>query len=149
MWYRLIIRLNNVLARRRGARVAPGSLLLLLPHCLQRSECDRNIIRGVNRCARCGKCDIAGLLDLGDELGVRSFVVGGGREAARAARSPDVRAIVACACEKELVDGIRAAFPKPVIAVPNYRPGGPCRDTRANAEEIRAAILDILNAEIA
>lgn len=44
-------------------------------------------------------------------------------------RRPEVKAVVAVACEKELVQGIRAAFPKPVLAIPNQTPEGSCVNT--------------------
>ncbi len=145
MFYRMIIRMSNFMARKRCRGVPPAGVLVLLPHCLQSSECEKNLVHDVNKCARCGKCDIAAILEMCDELGVKCAVVGGGREAVRLARDPGVRAIVACACEKELVDGIRAAFPKPVLAVPNTRPHGPCKDTRADIAAMRSAILAMID----
>ncbi len=125
-------------------RLPSARLLVLLPHCLQSSECEKNIIHDVHKCARCGKCDVAAILDLCDELEVKCLVVGGGREAVRLTKASGIKAIVACACEKELAEGIRAAFPKPVLAVRNGRPNGPCKDTRVKVSELRAAILEMI-----
>ena len=53
---------------------------------------------------------------------------------------PEVKAVVAVACEKELVQGIRAAFPKPVVAVPNMTPEGSCRNTVVDPVAVVKAI---------
>ena len=38
-----LIRLNNLVTRLRRPRVRPEQLLLLVPHCLQKKTCERNI----------------------------------------------------------------------------------------------------------
>ncbi len=139
-----IIRWNNWLTRRRGVRVPPGNLLLLAPRCLQNSACKRPVTDGLAACARCGRCDVSALVGLCKQFGIRGRLAGGGRQAIGDVRRPDVRAVVAIACEQELWDGIRAAFPKPVYAVCNRRPRGPCRDTAVDVAEVRAAIEAML-----
>ena len=59
-------------------------------------------------------------------------------------RDPSIKAVVAVACEKALADGIRAVIPKRVIAIPNERPNGPCKNTRVNTAVVRAAIQELL-----
>ena len=44
----------------------------------------------------------------------------------------------------KLLDGIRACFPKPVLAVPNRRPNGPCKDTRVDLDAVRLAIESLI-----
>lgn len=121
-----------------------ANLLLLLPHCLQRTECGEKVQADVNRCKRCGQCRIAGLLELRDRYGIQCAVASGGREAVNIVRRKDVKAVVAVACEKELVEGIRGAFPKPVLAVCNTRPRGPCRHTEVDISRVEAAIEELL-----
>ena len=142
--YGLIIRFNNWLVRLRNVRVEPESVLLLLPHCLQRTACPHKLIHDMESCERCGQCDIAGILALRDELKIKCSVVSGGREALRETRDKAVRVIVAIACEKELFDGIRAAFPKPVLAVSNKTPNGPCRDTVVSLAHVKSAIREVI-----
>ncbi|MDI6775421.1 MAG: DUF116 domain-containing protein [Verrucomicrobiota bacterium] len=140
----LIIRWNNVWVRKRRARVPPANLLLLLSRCLQRSLCRRKVARDPAECERCGGCDVAGLLALRDELKVQCRIADGGREALALTRDQSVRAVVAVACEKELFEGIRGAFPKPVLAILNETPNGPCHDTRVDVEGVRAAAREII-----
>jgi uncharacterized protein len=140
MIFRLLIRLNNTITRARGVRVKPENLLLLVPHCLQDGKCTKNLMQDINNCAGCGLCNIVALLKLRDELGIRCNIAGGGRQALEFVRDPATKAVVAVACEKELMDGIRASFPKPVYAVHNLRPYGPCKDTEVEMAKVREAI---------
>lgn len=135
------IAVNNWLVRHARRRVRPANLLVLLPRCLQRAGCAQGVIEDLDTCRQCGQCDVAALICLRDETGVRFCMAGGGRAAATLTRQSDVHAIVACACEKELAEGIRAAFPKPVLAVLNETPEGFCHNTRVPVERIREAIL--------
>jgi len=144
MCRRGFVRLNNWITRWRRRRVAPGNLLLLVPHCLQKSDCEANIIHDIDHCKRCGQCDVAGLLVLRDKYGILCNLASGGRQALEYVWDERVRAVVAVACEKELMDGIRASFPKPVLAVPNRRPNGPCRDTCVDLDEVEEAIREML-----
>ena len=66
----------------------------------------------------------------------------GGTEARKIIREIKPRAIVAVACERDLVTGIHDVAPKiPVIGIPNTRPLGPCKDTSLDIEKFRSAIL--------
>jgi uncharacterized protein len=140
MGYRWLIRLNNAVVRWRRVRVPSRNLLLLLPHCLHLDSCPQNVVRNLKECRRCGQCDIAALLKARDDYGVVCCVVGGGRQALVHTRRPDVRAVVAVACDRELLQGILFSFPKPVLAVPNRTPHGPCRNTAADMGQVLAAI---------
>ena len=145
MLSRLFIRINNAMTGLRRVCVPADSLLLLVPHCLQRSACKHNVAQDVEACRRCGECDIAGLLKLRDRYGLQCNLAGGGRQAVASVKDRAVRAVVAVACEKELCQGIWASFPKPVRAVVNERPNGPCRDTRVCLEEVEQAVLAMLD----
>lgn len=144
MFRRWVISWNNQLVRMRRVRVAPENLLLLLPHCLQCSLCRQRVSHDLAECKRCGNCDMAGLLQLRDETRIQCRVAAGGREALATIRNPTVKAIVAVACEKELYEGICSAFPKPVLAITNSAPKGPCHDTRVEVERVRAAVQGML-----
>ena len=142
-WRGTLITCNNWLVRHCRGTVAREHLLVLLPRCLQHAGCGRDVIENLDECRRCGKCDVAALIGLRDEMAVRISMVGGGREAVRLVRQRDVRAVVACACEKELVEGILASFPRPVLGVTNLTPEGFCRNTGVDIAAMRAAILQI------
>jgi hypothetical protein len=138
------IRFNNRLTRWRGVKVPPGRLLLLAAHCLQGGACGQNLNRGVEQCKGCGLCPVKGLLELRNRYGVQCRIAAGGRQAVAFVRSADVDAVVAVACEKELLEGILASFPKPVLAVCNTRPKGACHETQADLSRVEAALLEML-----
>ncbi len=124
----------------RCTKVQAQDLLLLLPHCLQWSGCKNNIVHDISNCKRCGKCQVGELLALQETYGVNCKIAGGGRQALALVKSCDVKITVAVACEKELRSGILAALPKPVFAITNTRPLGPCKDTRVDLEEVKKVI---------
>lgn len=138
------IRLNNFWAFPRIKRLPPENVLLLAPHCLQRQSCDRKVLADLNSCARCGACDLTGLLALRDRYQLRCLLASGGRQALQAVKAPEVRGVIAVACEPELFAGIRAAFPKPVLGIPNLRPEGPCKNTRVNLPQLEATLKTLV-----
>ncbi len=144
MFGRLILALSSLRNRLRKRRVPAKNILLLIPHCLQQSLCKQNIIGDIDQCAHCGKCNIHELIALRDELGVQCHLVGGGREAVARTKQPEVKIILAVACEKELASGIVAAFPKAVFAVPNTRPEGPCKNTRVDVDRVRQELENLI-----
>jgi hypothetical protein len=142
---RALIRLNNRVTRWRRVQAAPGRVLLLLAHCLQSSACGRNLTReGGGGCARCGKCPVDALLGVRDRTGVQFHVAGGGRQALARVKTDDIDAVVAVACERELIQGIYGAFPKPVLAIGNTRPQGDCHDTLTEVSEVEAAVRELI-----
>jgi hypothetical protein len=144
MFWSGFINLNNRIARWRVSGMAPGQVLLLLPRCLHKDTCRQNVMLSLDECQRCGKCSLAALAQLRDDFGVAACVVGGGRQALAHTRRKEIKAVVAVACEKELVHGILAAFPKPVLAITNTTPEGPCRNTLADPQKVAEAIKELL-----
>ena len=137
---RQLVKLMNSVTRVRRVHCKPGELLLLLPACLQSSQCERKITRDVQECQRCGRCKMKDILDLADKYGVRCAVATGGRLAVELAKDKGVKAVLAIACEKELNEGLAAVFPKPGIGVVNLRPNGPCKDTDVDVSKVREAL---------
>ncbi|CCH49216.1 DUF116 domain-containing protein [Pseudodesulfovibrio piezophilus] len=123
------VSVNNELVQAEAGRYKPEDILLLMPHCLQNSKCDRRLTYDINNCNRCGKCPIAGLLDLHDKYGVNLAVATGGTIARRIVVQMRPRMIIAVACYRDLASGIQDTFPLPVFGVLNERPHGPCLDT--------------------
>ena len=148
MVFGALVRLNNRVTRGRRVRTEPGRVLVLLARCLQSGECGRNLARDARAaCARCGRCPIGPLLDLADRTGVRLLVAGGGRQALAAVRGAGIDAVVAVACERELVQGIFGVFPTPVVAVCNTRPLGDCHDTQVDVAAVEAAVRQLTTKE--
>ncbi|WP_419786486.1 DUF116 domain-containing protein [Pseudodesulfovibrio sp.] len=123
------VSVNNELVRAEAARYKPEDILLLMPHCLQNSKCDRRLTYDINNCKRCGMCPIAGLLDLHDKYGVNLAIATGGTVARRIVVQLRPKMIIAVACYRDLASGIQDTYPLPVFGVLNERPHGPCLDT--------------------
>lgn len=126
---RSFIKVNNELVLSAGYVVRPEELLLLLPHCVQRSLCAQRLVHNPDNCQRCGACPVDGLLSLRDKYGVRLAIATGGTIARRIVVGLRPRCIVAVACERDLTSGIQDSYPLPVFGVLNQRPNGPCIDT--------------------
>jgi len=134
------IALNNQLVRAKKIRVSPDKALILLPHCIQLFDCDIKITGDVNKCIRCNKCDISGLAELASARGIDIAVATGGTLARKLIVEKRPRFILAVACERDLTSGIRDSYPLPVIGVLNYRPQGPCFNTKIILPEVAKAL---------
>ncbi len=144
MFSRLFVSLNNLLTRCRRIKVSPENLLLLVPRCLQKNGCAQTLGETIDDCKACGQCNVTELLAIRDEFRIRCSLAAGGREALAFVRDPQVKAVIAVACEKELSQGILAVFPKPVLGVLNIQTNGPCRNTHLDAELVRVAVRSLL-----
>lgn len=137
---RSFIKVNNELTQNLCGKVAPDRVLVLLPHCLQNSDCPIRLTNGASACKRCGKCPIAGLLALRDAYGVHLAVATGGTVARRIVVDLRPKLIIAVACERDLTAGIQDTHPLPVYGVLNDRPEGPCRNTVVTPALLEAAL---------
>lgn len=137
---RSYIAVNNQLVLRSGRRSPTERMLILLPHCLQVDECDIRITGEIANCRGCGRCPIAGLVELGERYGVHLSVATGGTIARRIIVEQKPEMIVAVACERDLTSGIQDAHPLPVYGILNERPEGPCYNTRVDLGEVERAV---------
>ncbi|AGW12745.1 DUF116 domain-containing protein [Megalodesulfovibrio gigas] len=143
------IKVNNELVMQDWRRHPADRILLLLPHCLQASDCPRRLTYNVNNCKRCGRCPICELLALAEAYGVRLAIATGGTIARRIVVQTRPRLIIAVACERDLASGIQDAYPIPVFGVLNERPCGPCLDTRVDLDAVRAVLARVVEAPAA
>jgi hypothetical protein len=113
------VKVYNALALRRVRKVATGELLLLIPRCLSRATLDA-------------------VLGLAGNYGVPVFVATRGQLARRVIRERRPRAVVAVACERDMVSGLHDVANKvPVLGLTMTLPAGPCKD----------AVLDLTTLE--
>ncbi|NLM46987.1 MAG: DUF116 domain-containing protein [Firmicutes bacterium] len=141
---RSFVEVNNQLVRIRYGKLKTDRLLVLLPHCLQTTECTRRVAGNQSNCARCGRCPVGSILDLCDRYGVPVRIATGGTLARDAVRKLQPQAIVAVACERDLTSGILDCIPLPVLGVTNDRPNGPCHNTTVNLQSVEESILFFL-----
>jgi hypothetical protein len=109
-------------------RISEGTVLALLPRCLKKELKQR-------------------IKDICSEFpDVMLQTAPGGNVARKIIEETRPRAIVAVACERDLVSGIQDVAPRiPVIGICNSRPLGPCKDTSINIEEFRSALDHFCN----
>ena len=124
------VSVNNSFAVAQRRSLEPEQVLILLPHCLQHTSCKYRITTDINNCIDCGKCDIMELKRLHKKYGVKISIATGGTLARRIIIENRPKFIIAVACHRDLVDGIKDVFPIPVYGVLNYLPEGPCINTR-------------------
>lgn len=104
------IEVYNALAERRQRRVGKGELLVLIPRCLSKEALD-------------------GVLAVAGRYEVPVFVATRGQLARRVIRERRPRAVVAVACERDMMTGLRDVAGKlPVLGLTMRLPNGPCRD---------------------
>ncbi|KKM12936.1 hypothetical protein SY88_01160 [Clostridiales bacterium PH28_bin88] len=141
------IEVNNQLVRTRGVAVNPEQVMILAPHCLQKSDCKHKITLDASNCRRCGGCPVHDLHRIADTYGVHLVVATGGTLARKFVQQLCPRAIVAIACERDLTSGIQDTNPLPVLGVLNIRPEGPCFNTRVNLGSVEEAVRYFLRGE--
>jgi hypothetical protein len=139
------VEVNNLLVRARCAENKPTRLLLLMPHCLQFSDCAIKVTSDASKCQACGKCKIKDLVELARKYNVHLSVATGGTLARRRVAESKPEAIIAVACERDLTSGIQDAYPLPVIGILNDRPFGPCFNTSVDITKVAEALEFLVN----
>ena len=136
--------LINLLFHRMHIRVPADRLLVVTPHCLQLASCPHKVTRDPNNCKRCGGCNIGDLVTLSEEMGFHFFVATGGTLARQVVYNTRPKAVLAIACERDLMSGIQDVFPLPAVGVLNIRPNGPCYNTSVDMAEVRRQLEEII-----
>jgi hypothetical protein len=112
------VKVYNALALRRRRKVGTGELLLLIPRCLSKETLD-------------------GVLGIAGKYGVPVFVATRGQLARRVIRERRPRAVVAVACERDMVSGLHDVAGKiPVLGLTMTLPSGPCKDALLNLGQL-------------
>lgn len=112
------VKVYNTLALTRSRKVGKGELLLLIPRCLSKETLD-------------------GVLGIAGKYGVPVFVATRGQLARRVIRERRPRAVVAVACERDMVSGLHDVAGKvPVLGLTMTLPSGPCKDARVNLSQL-------------
>ena len=138
------VAMNNSLVVSQRLSLKPDRILILLPHCLQLFDCDIKVTGGIEKCVRCGRCDIKGLAELAEKYQIDISVATGGTLARKVIVEKRPKLVLAVACERDLTSGIKDCYPLPVLGVLNDRPYGPCFNTSVDVEKIEQALLMVL-----
>jgi hypothetical protein len=112
------IKVHNFITKGFAGNLDADRLLILLPRCLKR-ETRNQIMNRVNG------------------NGFKVVTAGGGEQAREAIKQYRPTFILALACERDLMSGILDVAEKiPVLAIPNKRPEGPCKNTDVYLDEL-------------
>jgi hypothetical protein len=136
----LYIELNNIIVESGNNKYNAEEVMLLLPHCLQNSECGLKVTNNPEVCRRCGRCKIGELLDYADGKNISVFIATGGTVARKIIRQNNPKLIISVACERDLMSGILDVKGIPVIGVTNQQPNGPCFNTDVNFEAVKKRV---------
>lgn len=140
----LFVDINNIFVQSGRTGCEPGQILVLLPHCLQNSECICKITNDINNCKACGKCCIGDIAGIVREKGVKAAVVTGGTAARNLVARQKPKMILSVACERDLALGITDISSIPVIGVVNERPNGPCFNTTVDVALLGGKLESLL-----
>ena len=143
----LFIDINNIFVQSGKYTYKPEKILILLPHCLQNSECGYKITSDINNCRQCGRCSIGAIVHMADEKCIKLKVVTGGTAARNLVGNERPGVILSVACERELSAGIAEIRRIPVVGIVNQRPNGPCLNTFVDVELFRQKLEDLLKYE--
>ena len=138
------ITVSNLMFDRMQIKVPAERLLVITPHCLQLATCPHKITRDPNNCKRCGGCDIGSLVTLSEEMGFHFFVATGGTLARQVVKEKRPKAVLAIACERDLMSGIQDVYPLPAVGGLNIRRNGPCYNTRVDIGEVRRELEKLI-----
>lgn len=117
-----LVKVSNLLIKLKLKRVKPEKILILLPRCLQKEY-------------------ITAIREKAEKLTIPVYVVSGGSKAREVVYENRPDAVIGVACERDLLSGISDILDKiPVIAIPNKRPQGPCKNTTVDLEEFDNAL---------
>ncbi len=120
------IDIYNTLAVRRGRKVGKGELLVLIPRCLSKQALD-------------------GVLEIAGRYEVPVFVATRGQLARRVIRERRPRAVVAVACERDMMTGLRDVAGKlPVLGLTMQLPNGPCRDAVLDLPQMEEWVKELV-----
>ncbi len=115
------IKVHNLIIKSYSKKLSTDKLLVLLPRCLKKEARSRIVD------------NVAG-------NGTKVLTVAGGEEAREAIKQYRPDFILAIACERDLMSGIRDVAERiPVLAIPNKRPEGPCKNTDFSSGELEEA----------
>ena len=126
------LRVYNALAaaRARPGGIRPNELLVLLPRCLDKES-------------------MQGAMALSSQYGVPLFVAARGRYAREMIAKVRPRAVVAVACERDLVSGVHdVASRLPVLGTTIGLPDGPCKNTTVDVSALEERICTYLGIDL-
>nr|WP_317332526.1 DUF116 domain-containing protein [uncultured Romboutsia sp.] len=142
---KIFVKLNNSYIYSNEYNFNSEDILILIPHCIQKSSCKLKVTNKIENCAKCGLCNVSDLVKLKEKTRINIFIATGGTLARKIIIDNKPKAVIAVACERDLTSGIQDMKHIPVLGVFNKRPNGPCVDTLIDIHEVENAINFLTN----
>lgn len=131
---------NNRRVREAFESHRAGKALVLLPHCIQASNCKAQIIQDLGNCFNCGRCTAGDVL-AGSLTGKWNCRISNrSHKAYRDAREFGPDLIVAVSCFDRLLKGLVKLPEVPCYVIPLHLPHGMCVDTTFSVPHLAAAM---------
>lgn len=139
-----ILKFNNDLVRKKIKKIELKKISILLPHCIQNENCKIKITSEIENCKKCGQCNIGEILKLKEEyknIGVK--VATGGTLARLYLKKEKPNLVIAVACKRDLLSGIKECFPIPVYGILNEIVDSPCINTKVSVKNIKKVLDEV------
>ena len=141
---RKFINFNNKRILKKIKKETNKKIAILLPHCIQKYDCNLKITNNIDNCKMCGLCDISEIVKLKKEFDKIDVKVATGGTLARIyLKEYKPNLVIAVACKRDLTSGIKDSFPIPVYGIFNNIEKGPCKDTKVDVDEIRKVLREV------
>jgi len=114
--------------------------LVLLPHCIQASNCKAAILEDLGHCYSCGRCPAGDVLASVLEARWNCRINNRSHKIYRDAREFKPDLIVAVSCSDRLLKGLVKLSEVPSYVIPLALPHGMCVDTTFSVPHLRAAM---------
>lgn len=135
---------NSYFLKNIKRKLYSKEVMILLPHCIQNDDCNIKITSKIEKCVKCGRCDIGEITEIAEKDGIYVKVANGGTLARKAIIEFRPKAVIAVACERDLITGIFDSFPMPVYGIFNIKENGPCYNTKIQIKELEDVLEKIV-----
>ena len=133
------VQLNNIFSLFE-TRKNRKSVLALLPSCIQHFDCKQRGEVDAKECKECDLCSIPEMDQICRDHSVQFAVAYRGKVANELIVQTRPEAVIAVACERELLVGISEACKVPVFGISNFRPEGPCLNAKVDLREFQRVV---------
>jgi len=138
------LEINNDYVLKKIKKKINGKILILLPHCIQLYDCEYKITSDINNCRVCGKCVIYNFVDMQNKYqNVEIKIATGGTLARKYVKEIKPNLIIAVACKRDLISGIKDAEPFLVYGVFNKIKNESCINTTVAMKDIYTILEEI------
>lgn len=139
-----VLKFNNNRVRKKISKIELKKISILLPHCIQKESCKIKITSDIENCKKCGRCNIGDILALKEEhKNIDVKVATGGTLARLYLKKEKPNLVIAVACKRDLLSGIKDCFPIPVYGILNEIIDFPCVNTKVSIEKIRKVLDEV------